>query len=156
MYKTYCWITCKLYFCWTCNFIKSSKSFVTALLLFCWFNFGCIECVGTLFHLQCLRNWPEGALIWRGNQLVCLSVDVFSPSSISIPFMLCEALLTYKETLNFSIIMLMVQMVAWWVPFSLIFSHFRVLVCRPTQPNTGSKSMFTPPTWFHVITLLFL
>ncbi len=61
---------------------------------------------------------------------------------MSISFMLCEALLTYMETPNFSIIMLMAQMVAWWVPFSLIFSHCRVLVCRPTRTDTRSKSAF--------------
>lgn len=32
---------------------------------------------------------------------MCLSVEVFCPSSISIPFMLCEALLTYTETPEF-------------------------------------------------------
>lgn len=49
--------------------------------------------------------------------------------------MLCEALLTYTETLDFSIIMLMVQMVALRVPFSLIFSHCRVLVHAQAHAN---------------------
>lgn len=38
----------------------------------------------------------------------------------------------------------------------LIFTHFRVLVCRPTQTDTGSKSVLTPPpTPFHIITPFF-
>lgn len=90
--------------------------------------------------------WPEGAVTLRQKQ--CFACLLSSPwaqwAFLSCCVKLCW--LIRKHGFLFSIIMLMVQMVAWWVASSLIFSHCRLLVCRPTQTDTRSKSVFTPPT----------
>lgn len=83
-----------------------------------------VDFLGWLPHF-----WLGGAVSLKRSHS-CVWAEVFSQGSLSIPFMQGGTLLTYVETLKSSIIMQMVQMVAGWVAFSLIFSLSRALVVK--------------------------